>query len=159
MGGPRGAQARVTFYLSVFVGHKTKRKRNEGSTSYPSFQPWSPGFVLAPSWRYGVAVGVSDTAPGRTCMMCTEAGGLARARAHDLRGLERRQRPEEQRATCVSPPQNNGWKHGHTVWTDGLTHVSQDVVIMAGRRIQHLYDHRVIPLGLRVAATARVIRT
>jgi hypothetical protein len=33
----------------------------------------------------------------------------------------------------------------------------QDVVIMAGRPIQFMYDHRVIPRGLRVAATARVI--
>jgi hypothetical protein len=31
------------------------------------------------------------------------------------------------------------------------------VVIMAGRQIQFMYDHRVIPRGLRVAATARVI--
>lgn len=28
---------------------------------------------------------------------------------------------------------------------------------MAGRTIQYQYDHRVIPHGLRVAATARVI--
>lgn len=33
----------------------------------------------------------------------------------------------------------------------------QDVVIMAGRAIQYRYDHRVIPEGMRVAATARVI--
>ncbi|KAL1410253.1 hypothetical protein Q8F55_004259 [Vanrija albida] len=33
-----------------------------------------------------------------------------------------------------------------------------DVVIMAGRAIQHMYDHKVVPLGLRVAATARVIQ-
>ncbi|TXT11071.1 hypothetical protein VHUM_01822 [Vanrija humicola] len=33
-----------------------------------------------------------------------------------------------------------------------------DVVIMSGRAIQHMYDHKVVPLGLRVAATARVIQ-
>ncbi|BEI90583.1 uncharacterized protein CcaverHIS019_0306530 [Cutaneotrichosporon cavernicola] len=39
-----------------------------------------------------------------------------------------------------------------------LTLMHGDVVIMAGRAIQYRYDHRVIPEGLRVAATARVIR-
>lgn len=39
----------------------------------------------------------------------------------------------------------------------GLT-TFQDVVIMEGRQIQHAYHHRVIPTGLRAAATARVIR-
>lgn len=33
----------------------------------------------------------------------------------------------------------------------------QDVVIMEGRQIQNAYHHRVIPHGLRAAATARVI--
>ncbi|CAK9783378.1 unnamed protein product [Cutaneotrichosporon oleaginosum] len=39
-----------------------------------------------------------------------------------------------------------------------LTLSHGDVVIMSGRAIQYGYDHRVIPSGLRVAATARVIR-
>jgi alkylated DNA repair dioxygenase AlkB len=39
-----------------------------------------------------------------------------------------------------------------------LTLSHGDVVIMAGRAIQYHFDHRVIPTGLRVAATARVIR-
>ncbi|GMK56647.1 hypothetical protein CspeluHIS016_0304870 [Cutaneotrichosporon spelunceum] len=39
-----------------------------------------------------------------------------------------------------------------------LTLMHGNVVIMAGRAIQYRYDHRVIPEGLRVAATARVIR-
>jgi hypothetical protein len=33
----------------------------------------------------------------------------------------------------------------------------QDIVVMRGRRMQARYDHRVVPTGLRVAATAREI--
>ncbi|WVQ94541.1 hypothetical protein IAU59_001620 [Kwoniella sp. CBS 9459] len=38
-----------------------------------------------------------------------------------------------------------------------LTLSHGDILIMQGREIQRRYDHRVIPQGLRVAATARVI--
>lgn len=33
----------------------------------------------------------------------------------------------------------------------------QDVMLMRGHAIQRLYDHRVEPFGLRIAATARFI--